>query len=78
MFKKLIYKYVLHDLSKIKLLTGVYDAKNGNESYMNGVSLVMEVIAYRAGDDKFGDMFLNNLIESERKAGIDGQQRKIF
>lgn len=68
LFKKLIYRYVLNDLKSYGgLLVGKYDARNGNEHYMFGVSLVMEVIANLAGDDDFGEEFLHNMTLSEQE-----------
>ena len=59
------YKIVLEDMKKCDLLCGKYDAKNGNEHFMYGVSLVMEWIATRAEDEKFCKEFSENLIGSE-------------
>lgn len=68
-FKRLIYKYVLNDLKSYGgLLVGKYDARNGNEHYMFGVSLVMEIIANLAGDDDFGEEFLHNMSLSEEES----------
>lgn len=66
--KKEMFLYVLTELKKCELFTGKYDAKNGNEHFMNGVACVMESIAYHAGEDigdKFSDEFTRNLIASE-------------
>ena len=59
------YKIVLEDMKKCDLLCGKYDAKNGNEHFMCDVSLVMEWIATRAGDEEFCKKFDENLIGSE-------------
>lgn len=61
------FKIVLEELKKINLFVGIYDAKNGNENFMYGISCVMECIANKAGDEEFSDLFLNNMCESERK-----------
>lgn len=61
------YKIVLEDLKKCNLLCGIYDAKNGNESFMYGISTVMESIAYNAEDEDFADMFLSNMMKSQSK-----------
>lgn len=58
---------VLDKLKEIDLFCGKYDAKNGGEHYMYGISTVMEVIANYAGDEEFEDMFLKNMIDSEEK-----------
>ena len=68
--KKEAFSIVLEELMKCELFKGNYDAKNGNNHFMNGVACVMENIAYHVSDnvgDTFSDMFLNNLILSEEK-----------
>ena len=72
LIKRIIYKYVFRDLKKRGgLLVGNYDAAHGNEHFMFGVSLVMEVIEYLAGENGFAEEFLDNMEESEKKAGIN-------
>ena len=69
MIKKLAFRIVLAELSKIKLFSGCYDAVNGNEHFINGVWSVMDVIADKAGKyDEFEDQFLKNVLESQAKA----------
>lgn len=70
------YKMVLEDMinSECGLLVGKYDARNGGKQFMFGVSTVMEWIASRVGNDtldEFENLFLKNMLESERKAGIN-------
>lgn len=70
MNRETAFHIVLKELEKCNLFTGVYDAKNGNEDYMYGIFTVMENIAYNAGEEigiNFSEMFLNNLIESEKQ-----------
>lgn len=70
MTEKEVFKLVLDELKKCELFTGKYDARNGDEHFMNGIATVMESIAYHAGDDvgdAFSDLFTKNLIESEEK-----------
>lgn len=66
------YNRVLNDLTSTSgIFNGVYDATNGNESFMYGVQTVMEMIAAGAGDDKlaeFSEEFSNNMIQSECEA----------
>lgn len=67
------YKIVFEDLKKCELFTGKYDARHGSEKYMHGISIVMNVIALGVSEnvyDEFDTMFINNMIESEVKAGI--------
>ena len=70
MNKKEAAKIILKELEKISLFTGKYDAVNGNESYMHGISAVMECIAGFVSaetEDVFHDKFVSNMIESEEK-----------
>ena len=68
MDKKEAYKIVYKDLIAASLFRGIYDAKHGNISFMNGIALVMEVIADSAGKlEEFDDIFYKNLSESEKK-----------
>jgi len=71
MIKRLIYKYVLNDLMKTSdLFNGIYDSKNGRKDLMNGINLVMETIAFKAGIEegkKFMDMFFENMSKCEGK-----------
>ena len=60
------FQIVLNKLKECQLFCGKYDARNGNEHYMYGISTVMEVIASYAGDETFEEMFLKNMNESER------------
>lgn len=67
------YRIVFNDMmnSGCGMLVGNYDAKNGSAEYMHGVLMVMEWIAYRVSDpqgDDFSDLFVKNLIKSEKKA----------
>lgn len=66
------YRIVYNDIlnSGCDLLVGKYDAKNGNEKFMYGISTVMEFIAYRVSEadgDAFSDLFIKNMIKSEKK-----------
>ena len=70
MFKKLVYKIVLNDLCKCDMFIGKYDAKNGKDDFMYGISTIMEAIAYSVSEkagDNFVDVFLKNMEESEDK-----------
>jgi hypothetical protein len=70
------YEMVLNDLTgedAPSMFRGTYDAKNGNDHFMYGISTVMEFIAYRASDargDEFGEEFVKNMLESEKKYGV--------
>ena len=70
--KKYAYKIVYKDLIKQEgLYIGKYDAKHGGESFMYGISYVMETLAYSISEDvgdEYFDLFLNNLVASEDEA----------
>ena len=66
------YEMVFNDIvnSGCGLMIGKFDAKNGAEHFMYGISTVMEWIAYRVSDevgDEFSDLFIKNMIESENR-----------
>ena len=64
------FELVFKDLTKeIGLFTGKYDALNGSEEFMYGVSAVMNYIAYKAGHEDFEDTFVANMIKSKEKVG---------
>ena len=65
---KKAFQIVFDKLKECNLFCGKYDARNGNEDFMYGISTVMEVIAYYAGDEEFGVMFLHNMVESQENA----------
>lgn len=68
MDKKEAYEIVYNDLIAANLFRGIYDARHGNISFMNGIACVMEVIADSAGkQEEFSGIFYKNLSESETK-----------
>ena len=67
------YSIVLNDIlnSECGMFVGNYDAKNGSDKFMYGISTVMEYIAYKVSDEqgnKFVDLFLKNMVASEQKS----------
>lgn len=69
--EKEAFRFVLNELLTCDLFRGHYDAQNGNENFMYGISSVMESIAYHVDDDTanaFSDLFTKNLVESLGKA----------
>lgn len=69
MDKKTAYEIVYNDLSKLNMFMGTYDAKNGSELYMYGISAVMENIAYHADKlEEFEKIFFENIEKSVDKA----------
>ncbi len=70
MLKELAYKIVYNDLMKCPICRGIYDAKHGKDSFMYGISLVMEAIAYQVSEktlDEFNDIFMDNMTKSKEK-----------
>lgn len=69
MSKEEIRQLVL-EMMKCPMFRGEYDAKNGNEDFMYGVSTVMEYLAYRVDDEFYqyvSDTFIHNMVKSEEK-----------
>lgn len=63
------FALVFQKLKEVPMFCGYYDAFNGNKHFMNGVSSVMEFIAYQISDEigaDFTDEFLSNMMKSER------------
>lgn len=70
LLKKIAYKIVYDDLMKCNICKGIYDAKHGTDSFMHGISLVMEAIAYQVNEktlDEFNNIFMDNMIASKEK-----------
>jgi hypothetical protein len=77
------YRIVLNDMlnSGCGLFVGEYDARNGDEKFMHGISTVMEWIAYKVSEEdynEFNDLFIKNLIKSEKKALTKVRERAIM
>ena len=52
------------------MFRGEYDAKHGNESFMYGISTVMEYLAARVDDafyQEVSDTFVHNMVKSQKK-----------
>lgn len=68
--KKIVKKVVEDLMGQRGLFRGDYDAKNGNEHFMYGISTLLEYIAYSV-DENFGNevenIFVKNMIKSEKK-----------
>ena len=65
------YSLVFQGLQKCSMFTGLYDAKNGSSIFMNGISTVMELIAYGVSEeagDAFTDLFIKNMVKCEEEA----------
>lgn len=65
------YRMVFNDImnSGVNLFQGVYDAKNGNVSFMYGIGTVMEYLAYKVSEadyDNFTELFTQNIVDSRK------------
>lgn len=68
------YHLVLNDILEHgpNMFRGIYDAKNGKASFMDGIQTVMEYIAINDSDivyEQFSDVFTKNVVKSKDKAG---------
>lgn len=73
MSKEEAFTIVYNELIKIPIFRGIYDAKHGSIDFMNGISCVMEEIAYNISDDigtGYEIVSIRNMIQSEKKAGV--------
>lgn len=64
------FKLVYDELMKHSLFTGIYDATHGSQEFIDGVGVVMEVIACNVSEDtyiSFTDIWTKNVLESEEK-----------
>ena len=68
--EKEAFQIVLNKLKEYRLFCGIYDAINGDEHFMYGVSTVMEAIANYAGDEQFKQMFIENMVRSNNKLEV--------
>lgn len=60
----------LYDIPECK---GIYDAKVHSPEFIDGVALVMQALASKVGEDYYDQFlaeFLDNLIDSQMKAGM--------
>lgn len=72
--EKKVIKKLIKDLQEYSVLQGKYDAKHGSEKYMHGVSTVLELAAYRVGEEYANELmnkFYSEMIESKKRWNID-------
>lgn len=65
------YRMVFNDImnSGVNLFQGIYDAKNGDVSFMYGIGTVMEYLAYKVSEadyDNFSELFTQNIVDSRK------------
>ena len=69
MAKEEIRQLVL-EMMECPMFRGEYDAKHGNESFMNGIATVIEYLAMRVDDtfyQEVSDVFTHNMVKSQEK-----------
>lgn len=69
--KKAILKEVIDELMAMSdIFNGTYDAKNGNEHFMYGVSTVLTALAFKVSEeyaDEVEETFFKNMEKSQEK-----------
>lgn len=69
--KKAMLREVIDELMAMsEIFNGTYDAKNGNEHFMYGVSTVLTALAFRVSEeyaDKVEETFFENMEKSQKK-----------
>ena len=63
-------KAIIEKLQKKKFFTGIYDAKNGNDSFMYGMLTVLEAVAKLQSEEYANEVqakFLKNMSDSEER-----------
>ena len=72
MEKEEAFKIVYDELIKVPMFRGIYDAEHSTIDFMNGITCVMENIAYNISDDVgmgYEIVSIRNMVKSEKKAG---------
>ena len=63
-------RHLVSKMMECPMFRGEYDARHGNESFMDGIATVMESLA-RLVDDTFyqeaSDVFTHNMVKSQEK-----------
>lgn len=69
--KKAMLKEVIDELMAMPgIFNGTYDAKNGNEHFMYGVSTVLTALAFKISEeyaDEVEETFFKNMKKSQKK-----------
>ena len=69
MAKEEIRQLVL-EMMEYPMFRGEYDAKHGNESFINGIATVMEYLASLVDDtfcQEVSDIFTHNMVKSQEE-----------
>ena len=63
-------RQLVSEMMECPMFRGEYDARHGNESFMNGIATVMEYLASLADDtfcQEVSDTFTHNMAKSQEK-----------
>ena len=63
-------RQLVSEMMECPMFRGEYDAKHGNESFMNGIATVIEYLAMRVDDtfyQEVSDVFTHNMVKSQEK-----------
>ena len=63
-------KAIIEKLQENKLFTGIYDAENGNDSFMYGILTVLEAVAELQSEEYANEVqmkFFKNMSDSEER-----------
>ena len=63
-------RQLVSEMMECPMFRGEYDAKHGNEYFMNGIATVMEYLASLVDDtfcQEVSDVFTHNMVKSQEK-----------
>ena len=63
-------RQLVSEMMECPMFRGEYDAKHGDESFMNGIATVMEYLASLVDDtfcQEISDVFIHNMVKSQEK-----------
>ena len=63
-------RHLVSKMMECPMFRGEYDARHGNESFMNGIATVIEYLASLADDtfcQEVSDTFNHNMVKSQEK-----------
>ena len=63
-------RQLVSKMMECPMFRGEYDAKHGNESFMNGIATVIEYLASLTDDtfcQEVSDVFTHNMVKSQKK-----------
>lgn len=63
-------RHLVLEMMECPMFRGEYDARHGNESFMNGIATVMESLAILVDDtfcQEVSDIFTHNMVKSQEE-----------